>query len=122
MVAGESVSSSASTSGSGGIVHPRELQKARKDDESAASAFKAFTGSAHRIDGKALPTKVPDDAKVAKEAMAAKRLAALGGIGGVGTLSETKSEPVQHQSKLGDKFSKKKTSVSAFTGSGQKLG
>ena len=111
----------------------RELQKARKEteDENDGSVFKAFTGSAYRIDGKQV-NKDSNEKKDSKEDIAAKRLAAMsggssgggssgGGSSGGGS-SSSGSSPIVHKSIIGDKYSKKKTAVSAFTGSGNKLG
>lgn len=116
-------SSSMSASGTGGGV-VRELQKAKKESDVTAPTFTAFAGSANRIDGKALPAG-SIDSKESREAMALKRLAALGANGRSVGVAETKEpsaviEPPK--SKIGDKYAKKKTAVSAFTGTGNKLG
>jgi hypothetical protein len=86
----------------------RELQKAKAviADPKNDNAFKAFTGTATRIDGK----------KVS---------------GGAEMKSESKQEAVEsttaplvapvRQSLVGDKYSKKKSAVSAFTGAVYKL-
>ena len=136
MAAGQPEGSGDSSSSSAGshVAGPkRELQKARKESESEddGSVFKAFTGSAYRIDGKRI-NKSSSETKDSKEDIAAKRLAAMsrGNIdsgngsngGGSGSDNTAGSPPIVRQSRIGDKYAKKKNAVSAFTGSGNKLG
>ena len=92
----------------------RTLQKAKIESEEeideASRSFKAFSGSAKRIDGKNI-------AQTSNSVVAATE----------SKISESKessnSQPVVpiYQSKIGDKYSKKKVAVSAFTGSAHKL-
>ena len=95
----------------------RPLQKARveEDSDSKSNKFAPFAGSAKRIDG-----KTPQSAKLnPAEAKPESKSVPL----------ETKSSspaPAQPQvpvfeSKIGDKYSKKKAAVAAFGGAGRKL-
>lgn len=130
---------------SGGIIannQPRSLQKARSEPTEAESiasqSFQAFSGSAKRIDG-----KIPASVAQAKQSSSdntpntSNKCNSLGGD--FKTAAESKSnyskvnsasssdaksiEPVAptYQSRIGDKYSKKKTAVSAFTGTAHKL-
>lgn len=107
---------------------PRTLQKARADptaeELAAAKAFKPFGGAAMRIDGKLTPAA--QEAKAAAPAAEARAaaLAAAEARAKAAVVAESKTEdaaPVAYQSRIGDKYSKKKTAVSAFTGTGHKL-
>ena len=122
----DTASASAGTT-SGGVV--RELQKAKLEDPKAqGSVFTAFTGSASRIDGKALPAAGGGSSGGAssapsKDEMLAKRLAAISKSSGGGvastsgsTAGEAAPAVEQFQSSIGDKYSKKKLAVTAFTG------
>ncbi len=118
-----SLTESAGTT-SGGVV--RELQKAKREDtEKSESVFKPFEGPGQRIDGKGSESMAfggsPPNVDIR-----AKRLAAVGGGGGSASSSSSSiAAPAaaveQFQSKIGDKFSKKKVGVSAFTGPAHKL-
>ena len=135
VVAGKPEGSEETSSSSAGshVAGPkRELQKARKEtQEDDSSVFKAFTGSSNRIDGKQV-SKASSETKESKEDIAAKRLAAMSGGssnsgGGSGSSDSSNtatpaSPPIVRQSRIGDKYAKKKTAVSAFTGSANKLG
>lgn len=96
----------------------RSLQKARAEpsdaEVSAANAFKAFSGNAKRVDG-----KIPMSVLQAKQSGADQP--PLGSV--VEQTAQTKeNQPAPtYQSKIGDKFSKKKVAVSAFTGTAHKL-
>ena len=87
----------------------------------AANAFKPFSGAAKRIDGKL--TTAAQEAK-----MAGLPSACAGGSASASAAtntdakaeSKTEEAPV-YQSRIGDKYSKKKTAVSAFTGTAHKL-
>lgn len=119
---------------SGAITAPRTLQKARAEpseaEQAAAAAFKPFTGAAMRIDGK--PAVTPDakgtgagagsaaDARAAALAAAEARAKAAGAAAAESKESAPVVAPT-YQSRIGDKYSKKKTAVSAFTGTGHKL-
>ena len=114
----------------GGAV--RTLQKARAEptaEEAAkANAFKAVTGSARRIDGKL--TASAQEAKMTGSGDGGAAVASAGNAAGIAALaraeaksdatSNSSSVPV-YQSRIGDKYSKKKTAVSAFTGTAHKL-
>jgi ubiquitin fusion degradation protein 1 len=116
----------AATSVGGGVVRP--LQRARAEpteaELAAAAAFKPFTGAAKRIDG-----KLPAAAQEAKLAgLPTPSSASTGANGSVSAGSSAKAvskndEPAApvYQSRIGDKYSKKKTAVSAFTGTAHKL-
>ena len=133
VVAGQPMDGSAESSSSSAGSHvagpKRELQKAKKDVEEDESVFKAFTGSANRIDGKQVKVD-SNEKKDSKEDIAAKRLAAMSGGGkkdssstsGGGSGSPATAPLPARQSRIGDKYSKHKKAVSAFTGSSNKLG
>lgn len=114
---------------SGQYVPPRALQKARAEptdaEVAAANAFKPFTGAAMRIDGK--PAAATPEAKAAgagdARAAALAAAEARAKAASAATAAESKEEPAApvFQSRIGDKYSKKKTAVSAFTGTGHKL-
>jgi len=113
---------------SGQYVPPRALQKARAEpteaELAAANAFKPFTGAAMRIDGKpAAPTATPDAKAAGAGDARAAALAAAEARAKAASAAESKEEPAApvFQSRIGDKYSKKKTAVSAFTGTGHKL-
>jgi ubiquitin fusion degradation protein 1 len=114
---------------------PRAVQKAKVEpaDGSAESkpTFEAFSGNARRIDGKQLKQ---DDASSSASASAtagsngnsAKQAAAAAAVARAASTSTATSSakpPVAptYQSKIGDKYSKIKTSSSAFTGAARKL-
>lgn len=107
----------------------RALQKARaesdiKDDEK--KAFQPFAGSGYRIDGRPIPAQKSGDAASngsAKDAAKAAALARFGGSATAPAVMEEKAvvETVQYQSRIGDKYSKKKSSVIAFAGAAHKL-
>eukprot|EP01039_Chlorochromonas_danica_P000155 gene155-164_t len=87
----------------------RALQRARiesSESENNAS-FRAFAGSARRIDGK----QAKAGAESKEEAPATPPA----------TTSEAKPVVPSYQSRIGDKFSKKKTAVAAFSGTAHKL-
>lgn len=88
---------------------PRELQKAKHEvaGPKTSNGFRAFSGSGSRIDGKksgSTPEKKEDKETEPK---------------GSGPIPQ----PVvpSRQSLIGDKYSKKKSSASAFTGTAYKL-
>jgi hypothetical protein len=94
----------------------RSLQKARVEpsdaEVSAANAFKAFSGNAKRVDG-----KIPMSVLQAKQSGADQPPSVAEQTA---QTKENLPAPV-YQSKIGDKFSKKKVAVSAFTGTAHKL-
>ncbi len=122
---------SAGSSGTNTPTAPRVLQKARvvteAEELAAANAFKAFSGNAQRIDGKVpassssgngiasgLAQPKPNNAKYYEDKFAGSKEAS----------PKTPVEPVAapaFQSRIGDKYSKKKTAVSAFTGTAHKF-
>ena len=102
----------------GGVV--RTVQKARAEptpeEAAAAAAFKPFSGAAKRIDG-----KLPASAQEAK--MAGQATASSPSVGASDSAKADSKfpEPPTYQSRIGDKYSKKKNAASAFTGTGYKL-
>ena len=94
----------------------RALQKAKAtgDEESSATVFAPFQGTAKRVDGKERSGSITDEksAKDARLAAAEARAAAASSGSPVTT---------DRKSRIGDKFSKKASAVSAFTGAGKKL-
>jgi ubiquitin fusion degradation protein 1 len=122
-------SGAAAGSSYGGEVKPRVLQKARVEPTEAeverANAFKAFSGVAKRIDG-----KLTASAQEAKLAGGGDKDGGSNTGSGTGSAAEAKSgdspapaaaAPPVYQSRIGDKYSTKKTAVSAFTGKAYKL-
>jgi ubiquitin fusion degradation protein 1 len=116
----------AATSVGGGVVRP--LQRARAEpteaEAAAAAAFKPFTGAAKRIDGK-LPAAA-QEAKLAGLPTPSSASTGANGSGSAGNSAKAEGkndEPAApvYQSRIGDKYSKKKTAVSAFTGTAHKL-
>lgn len=94
-----------------GPSQPRTLQKARADSAEASDSpsFKAFSGMAKRIDGKQSKGVDADNKGDAKSS---------------GPAADAKPNPTAaplYQSRIGDKYSKKKTSVAAFAGQAHKL-
>ena len=86
---------------------PRELQKAKHEvaEPKNSNGFKAFSGSGSRIDGKKGSTPEKKEEK------------------GIDASLNSIPQPVvpTRQSLIGDKYSKKKSSASAFTGTAYKL-
>jgi hypothetical protein len=105
------------------VIIPRILQKARVDssDEALAmgTSFKAFGGTAKRIDGKLTPSAAQE--KLSAPAIREENK-------GHDFKAEVKSNPQvsvpatpAYQSTIGDKYSKKKIGVAAFAGAARKL-
>lgn len=94
----------------------RTLQRARVETEADQAKFTAFTGSAKRIDGKQTSSGLVNTITNASAAAVASE-----------SKSESKVEKqeakpaVFYDSKIGEKYSKKKNSVSAFVGTARKL-
>lgn len=105
--------------GSGAV---RTLQKARSEpteaEIAASNAFKPFSGAAKRIDGKL--TTAAQEAKMAGLPSTSSTPAVTAGSADTKADSKTEDVPL-YQSRIGDKYSKKKTAVSAFTGTAHKL-
>ena len=112
---------------------PRTLQKARietpEEQAAAAAKFTAFSGSAKRIDGKLPPQEKSAAGTESKSGGGNGNVAGAGASAG-SNVSEAKNAGVDAQapvaapvfkSRIGDKYSKKKTAVSAFTGPARKL-
>ena len=112
----------------------RTLQKAREvtAEEVAAekSAFKAFAGGAKRIDGRQIAGAGADvkikDTTNNSSSSSATATATASSISGKSDISITStstvsSAPATYQSRIGDKFSKKKSALTAFTDPGQKF-
>lgn len=103
-------------SSAGSIVkQPRTLQKARltpDENSQSKSGFTAFSGFAKRIDGKVLNKSTPQSKNEEKRQESQDK-----------PLDTSNSKPAipVYQSRIGDKYSKKKTAVSAFTGTAHKL-
>lgn len=94
----------------------RPVQKARvdmADDAEGPDVFTAFKGNSQRIDGK-MPTNKTDEDGSSSSTVGAK----------IGASSAESAAPVAaptRQSRIGDKFSKKKANMSAFSGIAKKL-
>ncbi len=112
--------SSSSSANNASIMKP-SLQRARLDsgENGSAPKFVPFAGAGKRIDGKGVPTANSEsglqvnqnDLKpVAKPAESSNN-----------TNSSTTAPIPTYQSRIGDKYSKKKTAASAFTGTSYKL-
>lgn len=114
------------TSVGGGVVRP--VQRARagptpEESAAAAAAFKPFSGTAKRIDGK-LPASVAEAKAAGVPTTASVSTGAVGGDSAAqhkGEGKEREESVPTYQSRIGDKYSKKKTAVSAFTGTAHKL-
>ncbi len=142
----ESSDSSAGSVFNEGSMKNRVLQRARGDSEDLAAAtasakFVAFGGSAKRIDGKLTTSeKVTSPSSsstssasanamdVEQPTTSARYAAASSGIAGgiasggsAGAGGSSSNGGVAYQSKIGDKYSKKKMAVGAFVGSARKL-
>lgn len=106
---------------------PRPLQRARfdtGDGKAEESVFKAFSGAARRVDGKLAPgasaasAGAETAAGTATESKSGEVTPATPSVGGA---SPAAIPQVTYKSSIGDKYSKKKVSVSAFTGPARKL-
>jgi ubiquitin fusion degradation protein 1 len=94
----------------------RVLQKAKiESDEADAKAFTAFAGTGARIDGKKVSASATKDEPAPVSARAA---AAAAAAARASTVDSTAQPRV---SMIGNKFSKKKVAVSAFTGQAHTL-
>lgn len=109
----ESGSNGSSTGGSA-IVRPLQKAKADAAEEADANKFKPFAGAPKRIDGK-LPPSVQQAKLSGGESKGESKASE--------PAADPKAPPVAptYQSRIGDKFSKKKSAVSAFGGAGHKL-
>ena len=119
---------SGSVVGSGASVAARALQKARADNDAKEDdkrTFQPFAGSGYRIDGRPIPALKAGDTASSGSAKDAAKAAALARFGSSAapavTEEKTVVETVQYQSRIGDKYSKKKSSVIAFAGAAHKL-
>lgn len=104
----------------------RELQKARLEDdtqEEDEAKFKPFTGNAKRLDGKAISTTSSSGASIESKPTpsASSSAGAAAAARAAASASASTTAPPARQSLIGNKYSKKKTAVSAFGGKGQKL-
>lgn len=121
----------ATSVGGGAVVRPVQRARAEPTEAeaaAAAAAFKPFSGAAKRIDGKL--TAAAQEAKAAGLPSAGSS-SSSGGSGSKGeakgeskedrTTTSTNETAPTYQSRIGDKYSKKKTAVSAFTGTAHKL-
>ena len=127
---------------------PRELQKAKiENKKTEALSFVAFKGNANRIDGKSVGEAAPrkSDEADGKSAptfrgsdvsgVQKSSIPTTGGrtlLGTNNSITEGSGYPnansasavlgfESRQSKIGDKYSKKKNAATAFTGTGNKL-
>lgn len=116
------------TSVGGGVVRPVQRARAEPTEEekaAAAAAFKPFTGVAKRIDGKLTPAA--QEAKAAGLSLPASSNGSSTAGSTKSSIGESKTEHKDdivvptYQSRIGDKYSKKKASASAFTGTAYKL-
>jgi len=144
VVASDAAGGGAGGGGSSAGTAVRVPQRAKAgQSEAEANAFKPFAGQAKRIDGKGQPaakTEAKDaggaaaaPASVASAPASAAEGSVFGGVGrslngsvsgGGAAAAEAGGAPAapkQHQSHIGDQFSKRKAGVSAFTGPGHKL-
>lgn len=108
----------------------RVLQKARVDDaDDEKSVFKPFGCSGFRIDGKQVAndssarSDTNNDKVGAREARAAAAMARQAGGSSAPTVKATDSTEVtvEYETRIGDKYSKVRSTVSAFNGPGHKL-
>lgn len=113
----------------------RTLQKAREvtAEEVAAekAAFKPFAGGAKRIDGRQIAgsgdvknkdtnTNTSSKSSSSATATASATASSISGKSDTSTTSTVSSAP-SYKSRIGDKFSKKKSALTAFTDPGQKF-
>lgn len=96
----------------------RTLQRAKAaGDESngtESATFKAFGGAAKRIDGKSSSSSTASAAAESKQEE--KK-----GADSPSISATTPPQPIAYESKIGDKYSKKKSAVAAFGGQARKL-
>lgn len=128
--------------GSGNGMKPATLQRARSDsvaEDANTPKFVPFAGAGKRIDGKLTATgsaNATASVNTTTSVSVATTSTSSGGlkIGSSSTTATSSSTvaatsatstavptPTGYQSKIGDKFSKKKVTTSAFTGTGNKL-
>lgn len=121
---------------SGDIGIPRQVQRAKSETEKndkEEKVFQPFSGSGKRIDGKPLAVAsegINASTNSAKGNAAAAALARLSSSSSStssnsvmtsSTTSQPSSEVPKYQSKIGDKYSRVKSSSSAFSGTANKL-
>jgi ubiquitin fusion degradation protein 1 len=111
----------------------RTLQKAREvtAEELAAqkTAFKPFAGGAKRIDGRQIAGAGAGDSKTSSSSSSSASATATStysakdnsAFAAASEATASVSAPVAYQSRIGDKFSKKKSAITAFTDPGQKF-
>jgi ubiquitin fusion degradation protein 1 len=111
----------------------RTLQKAREvtAEELAAqkTAFKPFAGGAKRIDGRQIAGAGAGDSKTSSSSSSSASATATStysakdnsAFAAASEATTSVSAPVAYQSRIGDKFSKKKSAITAFTDPGQKF-
>ena len=98
----------------------RAVQKAKaggeeEGDSATAGVFTAFGGVARRVDGKASTSPQVDAATAKAARLAAAEARASSASEAVPIV------PTERKSRIGDKFSKKTSAVSAFGGAAKKL-
>lgn len=100
----------------------RPVQKAKVEADTEAdkkSTFEAFAGAARRIDGKmSKDVKESSSSANSSASSSAKEHAAAAAMA---RANAAPAQPVSYQSKIGDKYSRIKSSSSAFTGAAKKL-
>jgi ubiquitin fusion degradation protein 1 len=112
----------------------RTLQKAREvtAEELAAqkTVFKPFAGGAKRIDGRQIAGAGAGDSKTSSSSSSSSASATAtstysakdnSAFAAASEATASVSAPVAYQSRIGDKFSKKKSAITAFTDPGQKF-
>ena len=110
------------------ISAPRELQKARQVDTNHSveddPKFKPFTGNAKRLDGKALPpaSRASNESKeTSPSPVTAQPSTSQTSAANTTLATDAVAAAPTRQSLVGNKYSKKKTAVSAFSGKAYKL-
>lgn len=98
----------------------RTLQRAKiggEEEQSSESTFKAFSGTAKRIDGKSTAASSSSASAAAVEAKQEEKKSAETPRPTSASVPQT----ISYESKIGDKYSKKKSAVAAFGGPARKL-
>lgn len=98
----------------------RTLQRAKvggeEEQQSSESTFKAFSGTAKRIDGKSTAASSGSTSAAAVEAKQEEKSAQP-----PRPTNASVPQTISYESKIGDKYSKKKSAVAAFGGPARKL-
>ena len=106
----------------------RTLQKARveNEEENKTPSFQAFGGSARRLDGKLPPSAAQEKERLINDAKDSKDSKDNKGTPATAEAKPTANAPAPvvapaYESRIGDKYSKKKIGVAAFAGAPRKL-